>query len=167
MRPIGGQREFDTSDGRRGYAYLSFDSGDHRVRGHFADVDHQLVIFPAHGRRPNFQPRRRLAQCGLPAVRHGEATTAPIGRNVDTHMVLRVLAPGPAVPRRKHRPDEPDDRYGTRAAIAQTVDIPPRIAVGADMDVEVWSLKIAATACRAESVAIGTPAPGCVPPPAR
>ena len=36
-----------------------------------------------------------------------------------------------------------------------------------DVDVEVWSVSIASAACLAESVAIGTPAPGCAPPPHR
>ena len=37
----------------------------------------------------------------------------------------------------------------------------------ADGEVEVRSVKIASAACRPERVAIGRPAPGCAPPPAR
>jgi len=63
--------------------------------------------------------------------------------------------------------DEGDDRDGAAAAGFQAVDIPPCVAVGRDGEVEIGSVSIASAACRPESAAIGTPAPGCAPPPAR
>ena len=51
--------------------------------------------------------------------------------------------------------------------VGDAVDIPPGIAIRADRDIKARSCMIASAACRPDSVAIGMPAPGCTPPPAR
>ena len=51
--------------------------------------------------------------------------------------------------------------------IAERVNVPPRIAAGSEGRVEARSANAACAAKRPDSAAIGTPAPGCVPPPAR
>ena len=82
-------------------------------------------------------------------------------------MVLGFFPTRPVVPRRKNRPYESDDRNCPAGGVVDAIDIPPSVAVGGNGDIEVWSFKIASAACLAESVAIGIPAPGWVPPPAR
>ena len=104
---------------------------------------------------------------GFAPVGHREAAAGPVGGHVDADMVVRPAASGPGVPGREDGSYEGDDGDGAAAVVGDAVDIPPRVAVGRDLEVEVRSVNIASAACLPERVAIGTPAPGCAPPPAR
>ena len=167
MGSVRRQRQVHAGHGAGCHADLPAHPADQGRRGDLVDVDDQPSRVPAHHRRADLQPRCRLAQRAAAAVSHGEPPARTIGRHVDADMVLRAFPPRPPIPRRKDRPDEADHRHGAGSVVAYPVDIPPGIAVRPDIDGEVRSFKIASAACRAESVAIGTPAPGCAPPPAR
>ena len=103
----------------------------------------------------------------MATVGHGEAAASTIGGNIHAAVIAWIPTARPSVPWREDRADKADDRNGARAIIADTINIPPGIAARGHLYIKVRSLKIAAAACLAESVAIGTPAPGCAPPPTR
>lgn len=102
------------------------------------------------------------------ALGHGPTVTCrPIEGHIDRAVVERVTPSGPGVIRRKDAADEGDDGQAILAIRAQGVDIPPSIATGRNGRAEVRSFKIWAAANRPDNAAMGTPAPGCAPPPAR
>ena len=126
----------------------------------FGTPDRQPVIAPAQGRRPHFEARGGLAQGRAAAICHGKAAAGAIGGDIDTDVIVGVAAPGPAIPGRKHRAYEGNDRYSAGGIGVYAVDVPPSVAIGWDREAEMRSFKIASTACRAEVAAIGIPAPG-------
>jgi hypothetical protein len=95
-------------------------------------------------------------------------------------MVMRVALAGLHIIGGEDRADEGDEGKAVAAAVGDGIDIPPGIATGFDGDIEARpperkirerrrsrSCISASAASRPEIAAIGTPAPGCVPPPAR
>ena len=135
--------------------------------GPFVQIDGQPAVLPVQRAGADPERPRAAAQRGPAAFGHREAPAGPIGRHVDADMVLGVAPPRPGVPGRKHRADEGDHRHRPRAVGADPVDIPPGIAVRRDRHVEARSAIRAVAAWIPDSAAIGTPGPGCTPPPAR
>jgi hypothetical protein len=82
-------------------------------------------------------------------------------------LCCRVLGMGPGVVRREDAADEGDDAQSVVAVVADGVDVPPEIAAGRDRLVESRCASSVAAALCPDSAAIGTPGPGCTPPPAR
>ncbi len=166
-RPSGVRRTSTSVSGLRRQGDGAAHRGDHRGGTDLINLDHQFAPRPVHRGWPDLQGIARLAQRRSPPVCHGEPPAGAIGGHVDAAMVLRIAPPRPRVPRRKHRPDEADDRYRPCAVVRDAVYVPPRIAIGGDGDAEVRSRIIASAACWPDRAAIGTPAPGCAAPPAR
>lgn len=104
-------------------------------------------------------------QGGAAPVGHGEPPAGSIGDHVQADMAFRVAPSGPTIPRRKHRPDKGDDADGARAAIRHRINVPPGVAVRTYRPVEPRSVSTACAANLPDSAAIGTPGPGCAPPP--
>ena len=106
--------------------------------------------------------------CG--AFGHGPATRLAIEGDIDAAEVSGVARAALArrrIVRREDAADEADDGEAVAAVVAQSVDVPPAIAVLRNLCVEAWSLSSASAARSPESVAIGTPGPGWTLPPAR
>lgn len=138
------------------------------VRGRdLVDVDDQIRAIPMHLAGAYLERVRRLTHRRPPPLSHRPAPALAVERHVDAGMVQRIAPPRPAVPGGKDRAYEPDDRDTAGAVVGEPVDIPPGVAVRRDFDVEARSALIAAAASRPERAAIGTPGPGCTPPPAR
>ena len=93
-----------------------------------------------------------------------------IERHVQRAEILR-LASAPAsrarVIGREHAAHEADDGEAMAAIVAQAVEIPPTVAALRDRSIEARNASRLSAARRPESIAIGTPGPGCTLPPAR
>jgi hypothetical protein len=93
-----------------------------------------------------------------------------VERDIQRAMIERVGRPAPACKRvvgREHASDKCNERDAVLAIVAQSIDIPPRIAVFRNDAVEARSsIRLAAAICP-DSDAIGTPGPGCALPPAK
>lgn len=137
-------------------------------QGTFALVEVELKPLPVPTQRtgPDREFGGRAAQGLSTPLGHGPAVPAgAIQRHVDADVVLWVNGHTPSlegarVIGRKDAADERDQREGGAPVVAQSVDIPPRVPVLGDRDVEAnWSSTLDA-ASRPEIAAIGTPAPG-------
>ena len=141
--------------------------------GCLGDIDHQRFAVPMQRARPDRQmvgvARNRAAR----TFGHRPGGAARAGhRHVDRAVVFRRVPPAQLVIGREDAADKGDDREPIAPAIgsrgvAEGVDIPPGIAVRVDLYVEPRSLSRISTARPPLSAAIGTPAPGCVLPPAQ
>lgn len=79
----------------------------------------------------------------------------------------RSLFSGPGIIWRKHTADQGDDGYAVAAIVAESVQIPPGIAIGPYLDVQPWSAIRQSAAICPDRLAVGIPDPGCTLPPAR
>src|SRR5512140_692807 len=75
--------------------------------------------------------------------------------------------PRAEVVRGKDTADECDQHQRLSAVVAQSIEVPPRVARRLDRRVEDRSSRRLAAARRPDRAAIGTPGPGCTLPPAR
>ena len=119
-----------------------------------AGADHEVIGIAPH------------AVPGAFGHRPGIAARA-IHRHVDGAVIGRAVAAAELVIGGKDAPDKGDDRQAEAAVVAAGVDVPPGIALRVDLDVEARSLSRISTANPPLRAAIGTPAPGCVLPPAQ
>ena len=164
---IGGQGDLGLGNRGGGQGDGAFNAGNEGQGGDFINGDDQFAADPCHGRGADLQGITALAQGAAATVCHGKAATGAIGGDVDAGVVLRVTPARPRIPRRKDRAYEADDADGFGAIVADPVDVPPCVTIGCDLNPEIRTVSIAAAACSPDSAAIGTPAPGCAPPPAR
>ena len=106
-----------------------------------------------------------------PPFRHGPVVAIrTVQRHVDRAVLLRISGAAPPrarVVRREDAADEGDYREAGSAVVAQAVEVPPTVARGRNVVVEVRSVNAALAASRPDVATIGMPAPGCTPPPAR
>ena len=108
-----------------------------------------------------------LDKCAPTSIRHGKTTFFTIGGHIQTHIILRLFPSRPLVPGRKNRANK--CYYGNclTGVWFNSINIPPCISVWWYVYIKIRLAFISSTASSADSVAIGTPAPGCIPPPTR
>ena len=139
--------------------------------GNLVDIDQETISRDLHCTRTETEPGGGTAERAGPAFRHRPMIAAwAIERNIDggkRRWVGHATTPGGRVIGREHAADEADDRQPRRAIVADGVEIPPTIAIRRDVRIEAKSLNKAEAAWTPDSAAIGTPGPGCTPPPAR
>jgi len=135
--------------------------------GDFSKIDLQRAFIPSHLAWPDRQGVRFLMQGVAPPLGHGPAlTVGAIERDVHRAMVEGISPARPRVVGGKDTADKGNYRDAAPSILAQGVDIPPAIAARGNRNVEARSLISRAAANRPDKAAIGTPAPGCAPPPA-
>ena len=163
------RREVEAAPGQRGGmdTNLAPKAGWDRG-GDLVDTDDEHVAVPMQGAGTDLQMRGTTVDGG--PLGHGPAPGPAVQRDVEGAVAERIAgaeAARPGVIGREHAADEGDQRDAVLAVVADGIDIPPDIALVRDGRVETWSAITADAANRPDRAAIGTPAPGCVPPPAR
>ncbi len=135
----------------------------------FIDLKLQSVAVPVHAAWADCDAAMRSRKVAATALGHRPAiASGAVERDIHRAMIFRIAPTRPRVVRREHAADEGDDGQAVLFVIAECVDVPPGVtAAGRDRRVEARSAKMLCAACWPESAAIGTPAPGCTPPPAR
>lgn len=135
-------------------------------RGLLVDVDCQNAAVPKQCARPNLEDIRRDANGVLSALRHRPAVFARrIKRHIKGAVIERRSRFRPRVVRRKDAADEGDNRDAVVAGVAERVDIPPGVSVAINVYVEPYAAFTIFAAIFPDNAAIGTPGPGCTPPP--
>ena len=132
------------------------------------EMEMQRVAVPVQGARSDGEEVG--AAFGAGALGHRPAGARTVESDVERAMAERVggaAAPRPAIPGREYAAQKGDQGKAVAAILAERVDVPPEIAVGADEGVEARSSIRADAARRPDKAAIGTPGPGWVLPPAR
>ena len=132
------------------------------------DLVDQRAVFIAH--RTRSEPEMIVSGFERVAAPfgHGPAVHArPVKADIQRAMIERVFPPGPGVIGREDAADECDQDEGKPSVLAEGVGVEPAIPAGRNRGVEAKSVKIERAAVRPDSIEVGTPGPGCVPPPAR
>lgn len=127
----------------------------------------ESISGPSHAARPDLQGICALRNIVSSAFCHRPTRLGPIKRDVHASMVQRIVPSSTLVEWREDRTNEGDDRQGVLAVLADGIDIPPTVSAGWYLRVEAWSSVRLRAACKPDKAAIGTPAPGCVAPPAQ
>ena len=170
MKPVAVQRELLGGDEVRIEPHCPAQTPG-QWRGDFFDLDLQHVSVPGHGAGSNRQGLRISSDGAARTLGHRPIFGArAIERDIHRAMIHRAGAAAPTRPPiigREDAADEGDHRHAVALIVADGVEIPPDIAARGDELIERKSAKILAAASRPDRAAIGTPAPGCVLPPAR
>ena len=123
---------------------------------------------PHHPARSQAQRVRRTHQCRLAPFRQRPPTYAgPVEAHIETHVIKRPPPSRPRIVGREDRTQHGDQGEAEAAVRADRVCVPPGVAARRNLAVEARSVSSCRAAIIPESVAIGTPAPGCALPPAR
>ena len=169
-------RRIEVKAGGANHFGVDADLPAHRIGergGGLGDIDHQRFAVPMQRTGPDREMIGIAADAAARAFGHRPRLAARAGhRHIDRAVILRRVPTAQLVIGREDAADKGDDREPVAPAIgsrgvAKGVDIPPGIAVRVDLYVEPRSLSRISTARPPLSAAIGTPAPGCVLPPAQ
>ncbi len=125
------------------------------------------IASPAHAAWPDLQGICALTHSIALALGHRPSRLWAIERHVQACMVERIMPSAALVKGREYRADESNDSQRVLAVFADRIDVPPTVAAGWNLRVEAWSSIRLRAACKPDKAAIGTPAPGCVAPPAQ
>jgi len=101
---------------------------------------------------------------------HRPSALGAIERHIDRAMIFSFGRPalaGAGVIGREHTAHKSNDRQAVLAIIADRINIPPAITIVRNGYIKARSASRASAARIPASVAMGTPGPGCVLPPAR
>ena len=134
----------------------------------FIDLNYKRISIPAkrtwtHAQKVGVLIKRVFASFGHCPSFH----TFPVKTDIKCHMIFGITPSGPSIIRGEHRPYHGNDRETEEAVIADCIRIPPSVTSAWNSQIKTWSFRICSAASIPESVAIGTPAPGCTLPPAR